>query len=129
MLKRKHGLRRSGVELLADDAGNGGDGAYRELLVCNAQPRILSRSRIECLARPLAACLGIEIRHTPITPAAVKRAPRCGIVVVNAQVVILGDYGSVIKSFELSVGESTRITLTEGTALQITDGSCLLISD
>ncbi len=49
--------------------------------------------------------------------------------IVNAQVVILGDYGSVIKSFELSVGESTRITLTEGTALQITDGSCLLISD
>ena len=46
--------------------------------------------------------------------------------IVNAQVVILGDYGSVIKSFELSVGESTRITLTEGTALQISDGSSSL---
>ena len=48
---------------------------------------------------------------------------------VNAQVVILGDYGTVIKSFELSVGDSTRITLEEGTALQISDGTCLLISD
>ena len=48
---------------------------------------------------------------------------------VNAQVVILGDYGTVIKSFELGVGDSTRITLEEGTALQITDGTCLLISD
>ena len=49
--------------------------------------------------------------------------------IANAQVAILGDYGTVIKSFELGVGDSTRITLEEGTALQITDGTCLLISD
>ena len=48
--------------------------------------------------------------------------------IVNAQVEIIGDYGSVIKSFELKVGDSTRITLTEGTALQITDGTCVLIA-
>lgn len=49
--------------------------------------------------------------------------------IVNAQVVIIGDYGNVIKSFELRVGDSTRITLTEGTALQVSDGTCVLIAD
>ena len=48
---------------------------------------------------------------------------------INAQVEILGDYGSVLKSFELGVGDSSRITLEEGTALQITDGTCVLIAD
>ena len=48
---------------------------------------------------------------------------------INAQVEILGDYGTVIKSFELGVGDSARITLEEGTALQITDGACVLIAD
>ncbi len=48
--------------------------------------------------------------------------------IVNAQVAIVGDYGNVIKSFELRVGDSTRITLTEGTALQISDGTCVLIA-
>ncbi len=48
---------------------------------------------------------------------------------INAQVEILGDYGTVLKSFELGVGDSTRITLKEGTALQISDGACVLIAD
>ena len=48
---------------------------------------------------------------------------------INAQVEILGDYGTVLKSFELGVGDSARITLEEGTALQITDGACTLIAD
>lgn len=48
---------------------------------------------------------------------------------INAKVEILGDYGTVIKSFELGVGDTARITLEEGTALQITDGACVLIAD
>ena len=48
---------------------------------------------------------------------------------INAQVEILGDYGTVLKSFELGVGDTARITLEEGTALQITDGACTLIAD
>ena len=49
--------------------------------------------------------------------------------VINAEVEILGDYGAVLKSFELKAGDSVRITLSEGTALQITDGTCVLIAD
>lgn len=49
--------------------------------------------------------------------------------VINAEVEILGDYGTVLKSFELKAGDSVRITLSEGTALQITDGTCVLIAD
>ena len=45
---------------------------------------------------------------------------------INAQVEIIGDYGTVLKSFELGVGDSARITLSEGTALQISDGTCVL---
>ncbi len=48
---------------------------------------------------------------------------------INAQVEILGDYGTVIKSFELGVDDTARITLEEGTALQITDGVCVLLAD
>ena len=48
---------------------------------------------------------------------------------INAQVSILGDYGTVLKSFELRVGDSSRITLEEGTALQISDGTCVLVAD
>ena len=42
---------------------------------------------------------------------------------------ILGNYGTVLKSFEMKAGDSVRITLEEGTALQISDGTCVLISD
>ena len=48
---------------------------------------------------------------------------------INAEVEILGDYGTVLKSFELGVGDSARITLSAGTALQISDGTCVLIAD
>ena len=48
---------------------------------------------------------------------------------INAEVKILGDYGTVVKSFELGVGDTARITLTEGTALQISDGTCVLLAD
>ena len=49
--------------------------------------------------------------------------------VINAEVEILGDYGTVLKSFELKAGDSVRITLSDGTALQITDGTCVLTAD
>ena len=49
--------------------------------------------------------------------------------VINAQVQILGDYGTVLKSFEMKAGDSVRITLPENTALQISDGTCVLIAD
>ena len=49
--------------------------------------------------------------------------------VLNAQVEILGDYGTVLRSFELKAGDSVRVTLTEDTALQISDGTCVLIAD
>lgn len=49
--------------------------------------------------------------------------------VLPAQVEILGDYGAVLKSFEMKTGDAVRITLAEKTALQISDGTCLLIAD
>ena len=49
--------------------------------------------------------------------------------VINAEVEIIGDYGTVLKSFELKAGDAVRITLSEGTALQISDGTCVLIAD
>ena len=48
---------------------------------------------------------------------------------INAQVKILGDYGTELKSFELGIGDTARVTLQEGTALQISDGTCVLIAD
>ncbi len=49
--------------------------------------------------------------------------------VITTEVEIIGDYGTVIKSFELRAGDSVRISLTENTALQITDGTCVLAAD
>ncbi len=46
--------------------------------------------------------------------------------VFNTTVEIIGDYGTVLKSFELKGGDSTTITLTEKTALKISDGTCEL---
>ena len=46
-----------------------------------------------------------------------------------AEVAILGDYGTVLKSFEMKAGDSVRISLTENTALQISEGTCVLIAD
>jgi hypothetical protein len=49
--------------------------------------------------------------------------------VINAEVEILGNYGTVLKSFEMKAGDSVRVTLEEGTALQISDGTCVLTAD
>ena len=49
--------------------------------------------------------------------------------VINARAEIIGDYGTVLKSYELKAGESVRITLEEETALQISDGTCVLLAD
>ena len=46
--------------------------------------------------------------------------------IINAEVKIIGDYGTVLKSFELKAGESARITLDKNTALQISEGTCVL---
>ena len=45
-----------------------------------------------------------------------------------ATVEILGDYGEVLKSYELKAGESANIKLKEGTALKLADGSFILES-
>ena len=37
---------------------------------------------------------------------------------------ILGDYGTVLKSYEMKKGDEIKITLKEQTALQISDGTC-----
>ncbi len=49
--------------------------------------------------------------------------------VINAEVKILGDYGTVLKSYELKTGDSVRVTLSADTALQVSDGTCVLIPD
>ena len=36
---------------------------------------------------------------------------------------VLGDYGTILKSFELKKGDSASLTLSAGTALEISDGS------
>ena len=46
--------------------------------------------------------------------------------IINAEVKIIGDYGTVLKSFELKAGESARITLEKNTAVQISEGTCVL---
>lgn len=46
--------------------------------------------------------------------------------VAPAIVEIVGDYGKVIKSYELKTGETMTITLEEDTALKVSDGSCVL---
>ena len=48
---------------------------------------------------------------------------------INAEAEIIGNYGTVLKSFELKSGDSVRITLEEGTALQLSDGAFILISE
>ena len=39
---------------------------------------------------------------------------------------ILGDYGDVLKSFEMKSGETATITLEENTAIQVTGGTIVL---
>ena len=42
---------------------------------------------------------------------------------------VLGDYGSVLKSFELKSGESTSVTLEENTAHEVTGGVITLSAE
>ena len=49
--------------------------------------------------------------------------------VLTTSVEILGDYGTVLKTYELKTGDSVTVKLEEGTALQISDGSVLLIAE
>ncbi len=49
--------------------------------------------------------------------------------VINAEVEIIGDYGTVLKSFEMKAGDSVRITLEESTVLQLSEGDFLLFTD
>ncbi len=49
--------------------------------------------------------------------------------VINTAVEILVNHGTVLKSFEMKVGDSVRVTPVEGTALQISDGTCVLTAD
>ena len=49
--------------------------------------------------------------------------------VLTTSVEIIGDYGTVLKSYDLKTGDSVTVKLEEGTALQISDGSVLLIAE
>ena len=46
---------------------------------------------------------------------------------VDTTVEILGDYGTILKSYSLGTNQSIQITLEAGTALQISSGSCTLV--
>ena len=49
--------------------------------------------------------------------------------IISTEVEIIGDYGTVLKSYELKSGDSIRLTLSENTALQISEGTCILSAD
>ena len=44
----------------------------------------------------------------------------------SASISILGDYGTVLKSYSLKKDEAVQVTLEEKSALEIRDGSCTL---
>lgn len=46
---------------------------------------------------------------------------------IETEVEVIGDYGSVIKSYSLKTDQTIQITLEEKTALKITNGSCSLV--
>ena len=46
--------------------------------------------------------------------------------VIDMTVEIVGDYGDVLKRYDMKAGDSIKITLKARTALKITDGSCTL---
>jgi hypothetical protein len=46
--------------------------------------------------------------------------------VIDMTVEIVGDYGDVLKRYDMKVGDSLKITLKANTALKISDGSCTL---
>ena len=49
--------------------------------------------------------------------------------IVNTKIEIIGNYGTVLKSYELKAGESVQLTLSENTALQISEGTCVLTAE
>jgi len=49
--------------------------------------------------------------------------------IINTEVEIIGDYGTVLKSYELKAGESVQLTLSENTALKISEGTCVLSAE
>ncbi len=49
--------------------------------------------------------------------------------IINTEVEIIGDYGTVLKSYELKAGESVQLTLSENTALKISEGTCVLTAE
>ena len=46
--------------------------------------------------------------------------------VIDMTVEIIGDYGDVLKRYDMKAGDIIKITLKAKTALKITDGSCTL---
>ena len=46
--------------------------------------------------------------------------------VIDMTVEIVGDYGDVLKRYDMKAGDSLPIALKPGTALKITDGSCTI---
>lgn len=46
--------------------------------------------------------------------------------VIDMTVEIVGDYGDVLKRYDMKAGDSLKIILKGNTALKITDGSCTL---
>lgn len=46
---------------------------------------------------------------------------------VETEVEIIGDYGSVLKSYSMKKDQSIQITLEAKTALKISEGTCMLI--
>ncbi len=49
--------------------------------------------------------------------------------IINTEVEIIGDYGTVLKSYELKAGDSIQLTLSENTALKISEGTCVLSAE
>ena len=46
--------------------------------------------------------------------------------VIDMTVEIVGDYGDVLKRYDMKAGDALPVILKEGTALKITDGSCTI---
>lgn len=46
--------------------------------------------------------------------------------VMPTTVKVIGDYGTVLKSYELKTDQSMQITLAEKTAIEVSDGTCTL---
>ena len=47
----------------------------------------------------------------------------------SMDVEIVGDFGAVLKSYEVKVGDTVTVSLTEGTALKTSNGTCEIVSE